>query len=130
MATNLGHSIKTAYFYVFSAIGIILLVVGIFKLSEFTVKEVFLDDYYLPYESGRCAYLEPTKAIDTNMSPEAVADQEYQNQIQMEQKVQCEEDLAKERKVKEVTDISSSITFIAVGLVLFIFHYRRARKLS
>lgn len=125
MATDLGHSIKTAYFYVFSAIGIILLIVGVFKLSEFTVKKIFLDDYYLPYESGRCAYLEATKPIEGNVSPDSST-----NQILIDQKVQCEADLAKERKVKEITDISSSITFIIVGLVLFVFHYRRARKLS
>ncbi len=104
MATNLGHSIRTAYFYVFSAIGIILLIIGVFKLSDYGVRKVFLDNYYLPYEAGRCSYPQPQD--------------------------KCLEELSRERKVKEVTDISSSITFLVVGSALFAFHYRRARKLS
>ncbi len=104
MAKEFSHSIRTAYFYLFSAIGVILLIVGVFKLSDFTVKQVFLDEYYLPYESGRCNYPQPRE--------------------------QCMEELKRERDLKEVTDVSSSITFIVVGLLLFGFHYKKARKLS
>lgn len=118
MAVNLGQAIKTAYFYVFSAIGIILLIVGVFKLSDFAVRNFFLDNYYLDYEAGRCSYLEPTKVEGQD------------NQPNDEALKRCEQDLEREREVKRVTDISSSMTFIVVGTVLFAFHYRRARKLS
>jgi hypothetical protein len=118
MATNLGPSIKTAYFYVFSAIGIILLIVGIFKLSDFTVRNFFLDNYYLDYEAGRCSYLEPVKL------------EGQETTVNIDSQKRCEEDLVREREVKKVTDVASSITFIVVGTVLFVFHYRRARKLS
>ncbi len=118
MAKDFGHSIKTAYFYVFSAIGIILLVMGIFKLSDFAVRNFFLDNYYLDYESGRCSYLEPAKLEGSETQPN------------IDSTKRCEEDLVREREVKKVTDVASAITFIVVGTVLFIFHYRRARKLS
>lgn len=118
MAVNLGPTIKTIYFYAFSAIGIILLIVGIFKLSNFAVRNFFLDNYYLDYEAGRCSYLEPAKLEGEN------------TQLNEEALKRCEQDLEREREVKKVTDISSSITFIGVGTVLFAFHYRRARKLS
>ncbi len=120
MAKDFGHSIKTAYFYVFSAIGIILLVMGIFKLSDFAVRNFFLDNYYLDYEAGRCSYLEP--------APVKVEGSETPSNIDLLKR--CEEDLVREREVKKVTDVASAITFIVVGTVLFIFHYRRARKLS
>lgn len=118
MATNFGSIIRTAYFYVFSAIGIILMIVGIFKLSDFAVRSLLLDNYYLDYETGRCSYLEPVKVEgqDTQSNPDAME--------------KCEQDLERERQVKRVTDISSAITFTIVGGVLFTFHYRRARKLS
>ncbi len=118
MATNLGPSIKTAYFYIFSAIGIILLIVGIFRLSDFAVRHFFLDNYYLDYEGGRCNYLEPTK-----IEGETVVSND-------DAITRCEQDLERERQVKRVTDISGSITFMLVGGALFAFHYRRARQLS
>lgn len=119
MAINLGHSIKTAYFYVFSAIGIILLVIGVFRLSDFGVRNFLLDNYYLDYETGRCSYIEPAKLEGEEVSTDSAKALE-----------RCEEDLEREREVKRVTDISSAITFIVVGTVLFAFHYRRAKKLS
>jgi len=118
MAANFNSIIKTAYFYVFSAIGIILLVVGIFKLSDFAVRNLFLDNYYLDYEAGRCSYLEPAKLDGQETT------------VNIDSQKRCEEDLVREREVKKVTDVASAITFILVGVVLFVFHYRRARKLS
>lgn len=118
MASNFNSIVKTAYFYIFSAIGIILLVVGIFKVSDFVVRSYFLDNYYLSYEAGRCSYLEPVKLEGEASGSSASAIEK------------CEKDLDREREVKRVTDISSAVTFIIVGLVLFVFHYRRARSLS
>ena len=118
MASNFSPSIKTAYFYVFSAIGVILLVVGIFKLSDYAVKKVFLDTYYLPYEAGRCGV------------PKQIGEDAEQTKINEDYRAQCEKDLIQERKIREVSDVSSSITFIVIGLILFVFHYRRARALS
>lgn len=118
MAANFNSIVKTAYFYVFSAIGIILLVVGIFKLSDFTVRNFFLDNYYLDYEAGRCSYLEPVKL------------EGQETTVNIDTQKKCEQDLDREREVKKVTDIASAITFIIVGTVLFVFHYRRARNLS
>lgn len=118
MATNFGVTIKTAYFYVFSAIGIILLVVGIFKMSDFGVRNFLLDNYYLDYETGRCGYLEPAK-----LEGEPAVDNS-------EVLKKCEQDIEQEREVKRVTDVSSAITFIIVGAFLFAFHYKQAKKLS
>jgi len=118
MAMNLGPSIKTAYFYVFSAVGVILMIVGVFKLSDFAVRSFLLDNYYLDYETGRCSYLEPVKVEGQPAVDNAVALES------------CKKDLERERQVKKVTDMASAITFTVVGAALFVFHYRRARKLS
>lgn len=118
MATNFNSIVRTTYFYLFSAIGVILLVVGVFKLSDFLVRNYFLDNYYLDYESGRCSYLESVKV------------EGQQSESNEDALKRCEEDLERERRVRRVTDISSSITFIIVGGALFAFHYRQAKKLS
>lgn len=110
--------IKAIYLYFFSGLGLVLLIIGIYTGVQYSVKKIFLPEYYLEFESGRCAYPAPVR----EESVEADSEQ------QAKQQTQCEEQLKIDRKVREVTDVARAITFTVLGTGIFAFHFRLTRK--
>lgn len=117
--SNLGNLIRSIYFYFFSAVGLILLIVGIFQLSQWGVKSFLLPNYNLNYEETRCDYL-PTKPESEPSSISATT----------QSKQECLTSLEEQRKIRQVTDLAQALTFIVVGGVVFVFHFRKTSIMS
>lgn len=100
--------IKLIYLYLFSAIGLILIIIGSVRLIDLGLKTFIFkkaDIYYYPK-------LQP-KPVDLNIS-----DEEWQRQINEQTKIE-EMNRASERQ----RTASNSIAMIIVGLPLFLYHW-------
>jgi hypothetical protein len=116
---NLAELVRTVYFYFFTGFGLILLIVGIFQLSQWGVKSYFLPKYDLSYEETRCDFMPEPAKLDGETSGASVEDQ----------KSKCLETLETQRKTRQVTDLAQALTFIVVGGAVFIFHFRKTSLL-
>lgn len=125
---NFSTIIKTIYFYIFSAVGLILIIIGLFNSAHYLVKKTLLPKYDLGQEEQRCDFvgrvapvpLEPTKTG-------SATSESYLKELEA-QKKDCQVSLEEQRKVREVTDLSSALSFLVIGAGIFIFHYRVIKK--
>lgn len=104
------HWIKTIYLYVVSVIGLIVGIIGVINLLNTIVKLTVFDKYPI----GDYSYMREVKTPDGTTTAETR--EEYTARI---------EGLRKERKVG---DLTNSIGMSVVGGVLYLYHWRLARK--
>lgn len=116
---NLANTIRTIYFYFFAGLGLVLLIVGIFQLSQWGVKSFFLPKYDLSYDETRCDFL-PAPVVKGESQPVSDTTQS---------KKECLDRLEIQRKTKQVTDLAQALTFILVGGIVFAFHFRKTSLL-
>jgi hypothetical protein len=116
---GLASTIRTIYFYFFAGLGLVLLIVGIFQLSNWGVKSFLLPKYDLSYEETRCDYAPVPAKIEGESAGEPVEDQ----------KKRCLETLETQRKTRQITDLAQAITFVVVGAAVFAFHFRKTSLL-
>lgn len=105
--------IKLIYLYLFSAIGLILILVGLIKLADLGLKTFVFkkaDFYYYPR-------FQP-EPLDLKISNE-----EWQKQI--DEQIKFEE---MNRAAERHKTASNSLAMIVVGSPLFLYHWRILRK--
>lgn len=111
--------ISTIYFYLLSAIGMVLLIIGLFNSVHFITGITAYDKY--PLGSGteaRCDFL-----------PQPVSVEGAKNiQADVNAKNDCLKNLEKERLTKKADDLEKSISFTVIGLLVFLTHFYFARK--
>ena len=118
---NLASIVRTIYFYFFAGVGLVLLIVGIFQLSQWGVKSFLLPRYDLNYDETRCDFM----AVPVKLESEPATDSASAE----DQKPKCLATLETQRKTKKVTDLAQAVTFIIVGGIVFIFHFRKTSVL-
>lgn len=106
------------YLYVFTAIGLIMFLVGTFNLVQHFTKKYLLPKYYLDFQETRCDYIGQPVPEGKN-----TGDMEKEKQ-------RCLQRLEEERKYQEVLNLSSSLTLIVLGSIVFVFHYRKTQEAS
>lgn len=109
--------IPTIYFYLLSAIGIVLLIIGIFNSFHYIVGITAYDKYPLGYNETRCDYITPALDSDGAMKP-----------LNEQSKSDCVKSLETERKNKKIDDLEKSISFSVIGLLVFSSHFYFARR--
>src|SRR3989344_6238552 len=121
---SFAELIKSIYLYLFTAIGLILIIVGIFQSSNYVINLLAFDKYQLGYEENRCDYtaMKPVIEGDKQSSEEA--------RLEREQKEKCLGTLEEFRRYKKITDGARAITFLVVGGGVFAFHLSRTNILS
>ncbi|MCX7589545.1 MAG: hypothetical protein N2Z85_01220 [Patescibacteria group bacterium] len=105
--------IKLIYLYLFSAIGLILIITGSVRLIDLGLKTFIFkqaDVYY--YSSPQ---VKPTDL--------AISDEEWQRQIEEQSKMEKLNRLAERQRTA-----SNSIAMIIVGFPIFLYHWRILRK--
>ena len=121
---SFAELIKSIYLYLFTAIGLILIIVGIFQTSNYVINLIAFDNYQLGYEENRCDYVTQPIAVEAGKTP--VQDPT----LQKEQKDKCLKTLEEFRRYKKITDGARAITFLIVGGGVFAFHLTRTNILS
>lgn len=126
MRSNL---IKTIYLYVFSGLGLGLFLFGVFSGVFFLVNVTQFDKYPLQtYEETQCdyphygPYAKPVP-IGEETREATPSSQEFE-----EQERKCEERLELTRQRKKVDDATRTLAFLIIGSLVFIPHWRMARK--
>lgn len=111
--------IPTIYFYLLSAIGMVLLIIGLFNSVHFVTGITSYDKY--PLRQGaesRCDYM--PKVVPVEGSKDVQPD--------VNSKEDCLKSLEKERGITKADDLEKSISFTAIGLLVFLTHFYFARK--
>ena len=109
--------IPTIYFYLLSAIGMVLLIIGLFNITHYITGIASYDKYPLRYGAeSRCEYMpQPVPAEDMKAVPSNT-------------KEDCLKSLEKERATTKADDLEKSISFTVIGLLIFAIHFYFARK--
>lgn len=121
MSINKSSLIKTIYFYLVSLIALLMIVFSIADLCNIALKTwVFTKADRNPYSQPKCA----TMLIrDPNMKE---TDDQYSQRL-----MQCEQSLIDEKEafiVQKQQSAVRDISFIVVGLPLFLYHWITIRK--
>lgn len=122
--------IRTIYLYVFSGIGLVLFLAGIFQGVRFLVNVTQFSTYPLAqYEETQCDYPftlygKPAPLEEANRET-APSEEEIQRQEE-----KCKERQTELRQRKRVEDLTQALTFLVVGALVFIPHWHLARKSS
>jgi len=111
------QTIKAIFTNLLFVIGVILLVIGFIRGTSTAVKMVVFEKYPLQnHEETRCE-LGQTRAMPLEEKPI-----EVDEATKEENKEKCLNDLEHARKVKQVEDVTASISLLISGFVLtFIF---------
>jgi hypothetical protein len=104
--------LKLIYLYLFSAIGLILVVVGLIKLVDLGFKTFVFreaDVYYTP------VFFYPGE--------EKISPEELQRRVEEERKA---EEI--NRRAQRQKEVSKALSMIIVGVPLYIYHWRLVMK--
>lgn len=117
--------IPTIYFYVLSAVGMVLFIIGLFNSVHYVVGITSYDKYPLGYgPDSRCEYMMPKPVLPEGQAQPTASDKEAEEKA----KEDCLKTVDKERQDKKVDDLEKSIAFTAIGLLVFVIHFYFARR--
>lgn len=128
-----GKQIGLVYFYIVSAAALALIIIGIFNSVNFLINITQYKDYPLRYQNQDCNSIYP---VPMKVAPPAPMEQSYPviaTQSSREVNIQkelCLKQISEQSKKQKLDDLKNSITFLAIGLVLFLIHFPIARKNS
>ncbi len=110
--------IRTIYLYIFSVVGLVLIVIGCVRLSDLALKKYI-------FKKAEESIMYPSYPVKTVPAPdgkttEQVLTQEEQDKFAREQK-EAEE---KQRESQRARTASESIAMILVGTPLFFYHWK------
>jgi len=118
--------IKTIYLYVFSGVGLALILFGSYTGIQYGVNVTQFDKYPLQqWEEGQCRYpniVSTAKPVMEERSATPSAEE-----IEKQEK-QCEENQGRQRKTKQTQDLTHAITLLFLGILVFVPHWTLARK--
>ena len=114
--------IRTIYLYIFSVVGLVLIVIGCVRLSDLVLKK-----YVFPKAEQSINYpmypIKPTAAPDGKTTEQTLTPEE-QEKYNREQR-EAEE---KQRESQRARTASESIAMIIVGVPLFGYHWRTIQR--
>lgn len=108
--------IPVIYYYLLSAVGMVLIIIGLFNTFNYVTGITIYEKYPLPYgNETRCDYM-----------PTSVKEEGITTPTRME----CLEGLEAERKKAQADDLKNAIAFTTIGILVFGLHFFFARKSS
>ena len=117
--------IPTIYFYVLSAIGMVLFIIGLFNSIHYVVGITAYDKYPLGYgPDSRCEYMMTKPALPEGQTQPTQSDKDAEKKA----KEDCLKSVETERQNKKVDDLEKSLAFTIIGLLVFGSHFYFARK--
>jgi hypothetical protein len=126
--------VKYIYVYFFSAIGTIMIIVGIYQFGEYVFKSSFGPDYRLePYQETQCDYIDGMMSsapqYPVPMEPVMIKEPPQVGEEDIaEKKQKCLENLARERLYQEKRDLFNASMLAGLGLLVFVIHFGWMRE--
>jgi len=114
--------IPTIYFYVLSAVGMVLFIIGLFNSVHYVVGVTSYDKYPLRYGAeSRCDYMPRAIPVEGTKGTEETRETE-------DAKEDCLKSVEKERETTKADDLEKSLAFTIIGFLVFSTHFYFARK--
>ena len=118
--------IPTIYFYLLSAVGVVLFIIGLFNSIHYIVSITAYDKYPLKYQGeSRCEYMPKPVTIDGQKDIQSDAKARAASDAAREE---CLKSLEKERANTKIADLEKAISFTTIGLLVFAIHFYFARR--
>lgn len=106
--------IPIIYYYLLSAVGMVLIIIGLFNTFNYVTGVTIYEKYPLNYgNETRCDYM-PSVIKEENISQPTRED--------------CLQGLEAERKKTQADDLKNAIAFTSIGILVFSLHFYFARK--
>ena len=118
-----SKTIPVLYFYLLSAVGMILIIIGLFNSFKYAVNTIAYDKYPLQYGSEmRCTTMYPpfSSAETVPQKEKALPNEKI--------KEDCLKGLEEERQIQKVNDLQNSIAYTVIGSLVFGIHFYFARS--
>ena len=120
MSINIKNIIKLIYLYLFSLVGLVLVIVASVSLIELGLKT-------LVFKNADQAIIYPERPIIDNIETMVEGDAtSKEDQEEYEKKLQQYEEQNRQRERQRTA--SNSIAMLIVGIPLFMYHWRQVRK--
>jgi len=111
---KINETIKLIYIYLFSAIGLVLIIIGTVRLIDLGLKVYVF------------------KQADVFYTPKIYPEINQEEKLTPEEKIKREEEQRKAEEINRIAErqrtASNAIAFLIVGLPVFIYHWRLALK--
>jgi hypothetical protein len=121
--TSLMDVVKYIYVYFFSAVGTIMILVGIYQFAEYIFNSTVAPEYRLEqYREDQCNYIDQSAmtAYPVDAQPKVA---EKTKEERAEDKKICLENLEKERAYQQKRDIFDATMLTTLGLLVFGIHF-------
>src|SRR3989344_5549146 len=127
-----GKQIGLVYYYIVSAAALALIIIGIFNSVNFLINVTQYKDYPLRYQNQDCSstYPVPMKVAPAPIEQSYPISATQSAQEAEKQKQLCLKQVEEQSKRQKLDDLKNSITFLSIGLVLFLIHFPIARRNS
>lgn len=120
--TSLMDVVKYIYVYFFSAVGTIMILVGIYQFAEYIFNSTIAPEYRLEqYREDQCNYIDQTVPAYPVDSQPKVAEKTQEELA--EDKKTCLKNLEKERAYQKKRDIFDATMLTSLGLIVFGIHF-------
>src|SRR3989338_7146578 len=113
-----GRRISITYFYLVSAISLVVLVIGIFHTVTFIVNSTMYEKYPLRWggvdncEDSPYSFAKPIMPAEEKWATSSAEEKEKALEV-------CRKNQEQERRQHRVEDIKNAVTFSLVGILLF-----------
>lgn len=114
--------VKYIYVYFFSAVGTIMILVGIYQFGEYIFNSKIAPEYRLEqYREDQCNYIDQgvmTVPVDAQSKTPVKTKEEL-----AEDKKTCLKSLEKERAYQKKRDVFDASMLTSLGLIVFVIHF-------
>ncbi len=105
--------IPTIYFYIMSAVGMVIFIIGLFNTFHFVTGVVFYEKYPLYVGAETQCDFRPNPVDIKNLA---------------QSKEECLKSLEEQRTHQKTDDLEKAISFTTIGLLVYLIHFTFARK--
>lgn len=129
--TSFLDVVKYFYVYFFSAVGTIMIIIGVYQFGEYIFNSSIAPEYRLEsYREEQCDYLDNSLSGRPYAVPlEEPAKQDDISDEELAQRKQtCLENLAEERLYQQKADLFNASMLTGLGLAVFGIHFGWMRK--
>jgi len=126
--TSLLDVVKYFYVYFFSAVGTIMILMGVYQYGEYLFNSYVGPEYRLDtYKEEQCDYLSGTNPRGGYPTPESVPETDAKDESTVAEKQAqyetCLDNLSEERAYQQKRDLFNASMLSGLGLIVFAIHF-------
>ena len=135
--TSFLDVVKYIYVYFFSAVGTVMIIIGVNQFGEYIFKSYVASEYRLDfYLEEQCDYVAdepipygapfPAIPVPIHTEPQTLSDDSADEKS--DRVARCRENLARERAYQQKKDLFDATMLVGLGLIVFGVHFGWMRR--